>query len=132
MKNTLKKEKFFHIGRLKSIPNYLIIGLIVLLFLSISKNFTGASKVNQKIAEKESKAQKLKEEQERLKKQLETVQSDAYIEKQLRDKLNLAKEGEVVVVLPPEEVLRKFAPHYEEEEDTLPDPNWKKWMKLFL
>ena len=63
---------------------------------------------------------------------MEKVQSDIYIEKQMRDKLGLAKEEEVVIIMPDEEILRKLAPTYPEEEQTLPDPNWKKWAQLFL
>ena len=44
----------------------------------------------------------------------------------------MAKEGEIVVILPDEHILRKLAPDREIEEEVLPDPNWKKWMKLFL
>ena len=63
---------------------------------------------------------------------LAEVKGEEYIEKQLRDNLGLAKEGEIVVVLPDEEILRKIAPSVPEEEDILPDPTWKKWLKLFF
>jgi hypothetical protein len=42
------------------------------------------------------------------------------------------KEGEVIVVLPDEDILRKLAPLLPTEENTLPEPNWKKWEKLFF
>ena len=42
------------------------------------------------------------------------------------------KDGETIVVLPEEETLRKMAPRFEREEEVLPDPTWKKWVKLFL
>ncbi|MDP3994252.1 MAG: hypothetical protein Q8P91_00270, partial [bacterium] len=54
-----------------------------------------------------------------------------YIEKQLRDKLGLSKEGETIVVLPDADTLRKLVPPIPGEEEILPDPNWKKWLKLF-
>ena len=44
----------------------------------------------------------------------------------------MAKEGEIVVILPDPETVRKFAPSIYTEEEPLPDPNWKKWLKLFL
>ncbi len=43
----------------------------------------------------------------------------------------MAKEGEIIIVLPDEEILGTLAPNLEEEEEALPDPNWKKWLKLF-
>ncbi len=74
----------------------------------------------------------LKKENEELQKRLTETQSPVYIERELRDKLGLAKRGEVVVVLPDAEILKRLAPKSSEEEDFLPDPTWKKWAKLFF
>jgi 2-phospho-L-lactate guanylyltransferase (CobY/MobA/RfbA family) len=74
----------------------------------------------------------LQRENRKLKRDLQEKESEEFIEKELRNKLNLAKKGEIVVVLPDEEILRKLAPERVEEEEALPDPNWKKWLKLFL
>jgi hypothetical protein len=65
-------------------------------------------------------------------KRLAEVKSQDYIEKQLRDKLGLAKPGEIVVVMPDADTLRKLAPKPVEEEAVLPDPTWKKWLRLFF
>ena len=75
---------------------------------------------------------KLENEKKELEARLSEVSSEYYIEKQIRDKLNLTKEGEIMVILPPEDVLRKLAPKEEEKEAVLPDPNWRKWIKLFI
>lgn len=61
------------------------------------------------------------------------MDSPEYVEREVRDKLGLAREGEVIVVLPDEHVLRKLAPREEPEfslEETL--PIWRQWMRLFL
>jgi hypothetical protein len=83
------------------------------------------------IEEAQEQVDKLKEENQRLEEKIKEVRNIEFVEKQLRDKLGLAKEGEIVIVLPEDEVLRKLAPKIEEEEEVLPDPNWKKWMQLF-
>lgn len=76
---------------------------------------------------------KLEDENKELQRQLENVKTERYSEKEARDKLNLAKEGEIVLVLPDDDVLRKLSPRRkEEQEHLLPDPNWKKWLSLFL
>jgi cell division protein FtsB len=111
---------------------YLFIGFFILLSVSLARNVIRILRAGEKVQEAEGRVEKLKKEQEELKKRLETIGSDEYIEKQLRDNLGLAKEGEVVVVLPDEETLRALAPRFEQEDETLPDPNWKKWWKLLF
>lgn len=84
------------------------------------------------IKKEETRLAKLRKENEDLKKKAEEAGKDIFFEKEARNKLGLGKEGEIIVVLPDDETLKKLAPKREEEEDVLPDPNWKKWMKLFL
>ncbi len=67
---------------------------------------------------------KLEDENKMLKKRLEETQTDAFVEKEARNKLNLQKEGEVVVIIPKTPV-EEVPP-----EDPLPQPNWQKWWKL--
>ena len=95
------------------------------------RNVLRIRNVNDTITEEEVVVADLRIENEELKKELQILGSEEYKERQLRDKLGLAKEGELIVVLPPDETLRKLAPKSLEEEDSLPDPNWKKWMHLF-
>jgi len=110
---------------------YILIIFLVMLALSLFRNISRIRQTNQKIEEKREKVEKLKKENEELTKRLEIVDEAEFIEKKLRDDLGLAKEGEIVVILPSKEVLKSLAPDYEEEEDSLPDPNWKKWLNLF-
>lgn len=110
------------------------IGLVVLLvFLSISL-LRGTIKIfeaKERVEKERKKAEKLAAEQEVLKEKLSFVQSSEYIEKNLRDKLGYSKEGEVILVLPDSETLKKLVPELPEEENVLPDPPWKKWAHLF-
>ena len=99
--------------------------------VSLVRNIVKINNVNQSIKDEEEKVEKIRQENAELKAKLEILRSDEYQEKQLRDKLGLAKEGELIVVLPEDEVLRNLAPKHVEEEETLPDPNWKKWAHLF-
>ena len=111
-----------------------LILLILLLILSLSL-FRSISKTKQNallIKKERDRVEALSKEKQRLEEELQKVHSEEYIEKQLRDTLGLAKDGEIVLILPDEEVVKKFAPEYDEEEETLPDPNWKKWAKMFL
>ena len=72
-----------------------------------------------------------KAENARLKRELTIASKPDFIEKEARDKLGLAKEGEIVLVLPDNETLKKLAPVIPDEEEVTLKPNWKKWIDLF-
>ncbi|OGM15733.1 hypothetical protein A2V56_02235 [Candidatus Woesebacteria bacterium RBG_19FT_COMBO_42_9] len=111
---------------------YVFIILVVILTISLIRNIIKISQAGKRIDEARVKVRELKEENLKLENRLDEVQSEAYIEKELRDKLGLAKEGETILVLPDEQTLRALAPRSQEEQEVLPDASWKKWMKLFF
>lgn len=119
-------------SRFQKLIGYLAIFLIVLMVISIVKNIGRVGKIRSEVGREIEKIEKIKLENEELERQISEAQGVEFIEKQLRNKLGLVKEGEVVVVLPDKEILKKFAPKVYEEEGSLPDPNWKKWLKLFM
>lgn len=113
------------------ISKTVLILVAFLLSLSLLKNFRKTLDVQDQIERERRKVEDLKQENELLRKEVEKVTSDTHIEKQLRDKLGLAKEGEYVVVLPDDEIVKKLAPRLVFEEDTKPLENWRKWLLLF-
>lgn len=76
--------------------------------------------------QKEKKLAELKNKNQELKETLKGVQSQEFIEKEAREKLNMGKRGEVVVILPNNRTIKQ--PNNKEEDL----PNWKKWYKLFF
>lgn len=108
-------------------------GILLLIVISAIHGILRLSSSGSRIGEAEEKLVEVKREQEELKKELERVQSNHYAEQQTRDKLGMAKEGEIVIVLPEEEMLRRLSPRRAENEIlTTSDSNWKKWAKLFF
>ena len=122
-KISLNLDLFYRLGAV-------IVG--IMLSISLTRNILIISTANKKIAKVKDEIISLKEKNETLKKQIQESQTDEFTERQARNRLGLVREGEVVVVLPEEEILKKFSPKIEEQENQLPDPNWKKWLKLFL
>jgi cell division protein FtsB len=114
------------------LASYAIWVLIGVLCLSLVKNVSRANQIKRQIQSEKDKLSKIESENNRLIDEIAKTQSTEFIEKEVRDKLGLAKEGEAIVVLPDSEVLKKFAPQATVEVDTLPDPTWKKWVKLFF
>lgn len=114
-----------------------IIGLLsalAMFLVLLSSLIKSVKRINegQNIIEKNKvRLEKINEENEKLKAQVNTIQSDEYMEKQLRDKLGLAKEGEIVIVMPEAEIVKKLSPVIPEEEVIKPKTNWQKWMELF-
>jgi cell division protein FtsB len=123
--NSLKK-------RFKNYLGYFLAFIGLLLVLSLVRNILKISEARKKIEKERTRVENLKKENEELERKLQETSGVEFIERQLRDKLGLAKEGEIVIVLPEEKVLEQLVPNLPEEEETLPDPIWKKWLKLFL
>jgi hypothetical protein len=76
----------------------------------------------------EERFAKAKLENEQLQNEYNKVQSPEFIEKQARDKLNLGKEGEVAVILPPKQGEAKP----KEEIKPIELPVWKQWVGYLL
>jgi cell division protein FtsB len=87
----------------------------------------------ERVQDAQERLKEVKLKQEELKTRLQEVNRDFYQEKQARDKLGLAKPGEIVVVLPDEDLLKRLSPRALEQENLEPpEPNWRKWARLFF
>jgi len=106
--------------------------LIFLLLVSTVKNLQKVAGIRSAVEAEKAKVEKMKGDNAALQAQIAQIQSPEFIEGQIRNKLGLAKPGEAIVVLPDADTLRKLAPVVPVEENTLPDPNWKRWEKLFI
>ena len=110
----------------------LFILITIILGVSLYRNFTKVKSSKDRIEQARRKVEELKDQNTKLKRNLQEKESEEFIERELRNKLNLARKDEIVLVLPDDEILRKLAPEKVEEQQDLPDPNWKKWLKLFF
>ena len=84
-----------------------------------------------RIQEAEKQLEDVTKEHQDLASQLRLIESPQFIEKEARDKLNLAKPGDIIVILPPEEELKKLAPDLSVPLEVSP-PNYLQWANLFL
>lgn len=108
-----------------------ILGLAGVVF-SVAKNLQTLEKSKNRIYEAEERVEKLKKENDELRQRQEVVNSIEFKEQQIRNKLGLVKEGEIIVILPPDDVVKKYAPQISTEETEEIEPNWKKWLNLFI
>ena len=100
---------------------------------SLIRNVTLFMAGNAELASAQKQLEEKQIETQKLKDRLAIVTTDEYKDKLTRDKLGLAKEGETVFIMPEDEVLINLSPRVKElKDETLPDSNWRKWLKLFL
>jgi cell division protein FtsB len=113
-----------------------VISLIFLLVVvggavSTVRSIRSLQKTSLRIAEAQMRVEALRKENDELAKRIEMVESDEFREFQIRNNLGMVKEGEIVVVLPDAEIVKKFSPNISSGADESNDPNWIKWMKFF-
>jgi len=102
----------------------LILVIIWLLIISLTRDVWQIRTGFGRIGEANRRLEIEKKKNEDLKEKLGIVMTDDYKEKIIREKLNMQKEGEVLVVMPD----KAFA----QEEVRLVKfvPNWRKWWNL--
>jgi cell division protein FtsB len=88
-------------------------------------------KAGDRVTEAKKELAIAQQENEDLKRQLAKVQTPEYMERLAREKLGYGKEGELVVVIDPNEL--KNANYPTSPSATLgAGPNWLQWRKLWL
>ena len=110
------------IGWLKAV----ILVVAWLIIISLAKDVWQIRTGFNRITESERRLVAEEARQSNLKQKLELVQTPAYKEKLIREKLNMQKIGEVIVVMPKNGSLTTVS----ETKPDLPEPNWEKWWKL--
>lgn len=110
------------------------VALITGIFLAftLSRSIYRTLGATDKLEEERRRVETLLEENRELKEEVEKTEQDKHIEFLAREKLGLAREGETVVVLPDEDILRRLAPKLDQEAYEAPAPNWQRWTDMFL
>lgn len=117
-------EKGINISWLKGLYVLLILYLIV----SLGQNIWGWKKATNRIQSTEEKLKLLAYEELELKKRLTEVESDSFVETEVRNKLHLGRPGDKMVVLP-ENLSEVGLP--ESPEPKVLRPNWALWAEKF-
>lgn len=118
-------------NKIRDYSGKLILLIALTVSISLFRNVVKINKAYKKIDDAQAVVDEYKDENSSLKERVEFVSSEEFVEKQLREQLGLAKDGEIVVVLPDDETLRKLAPIEFRSQELLLYPNWIKWLNLF-
>lgn len=111
----------------KKLVSGLILVFVIFTIVSLARNVYNLVQTGKQLEKTEKKIQGLKQDQGNLKKDLDRVESDQFIEEEARKKLNYVKGEEVVVILPKENT--------DQQQETLnkkPLSNWQKWLNLLF
>lgn len=128
---TDKKLEAFKI-KFKKVLGYATWVLVILLIVSAVKNINKVMGIRKLVETERQRVEKMQAENAKLQAQIAEAEGTDFIDKQMHDKLGFTKTGETVVVLPEDSIVKSLAPTQTSDEDTLPDPNWVKWKKLFF
>ena len=111
---------------------FFVVFLIIsgLMLISLYNGLSDLTSTKDRFIKAESEVVRLETEKKLLEQQITGANQEIVREKVIRDKLGLAKPGEIVVILPEDIGETVVNPDKNNQEEQL--PNWKKWLNLFL
>jgi cell division protein FtsB len=115
----------------KIITFVITIFIVALIVFGLGKQIASAIQSGKRLDSEADAVNKLQTQNRELKEKLTQTERYDFIEKTARDKLNLSKNGETIVVVPSEAVDKIIS-----ENTPLPVEvklsNWQGWLKLFV
>jgi cell division protein FtsB len=102
--------------------------VIVVCYILI-KQAKDALQIEDRIGQETERLAVLQQENSLLKNKLQKVDELSFIETQARDKLNMGRSGETVVIISEETLKKAIAGMTEKKEEII--PNWQGWLRLF-
>ncbi len=113
----------------RKVIKIIVILIGILLIIKLSRDILRLLKSGEQVKLAQDQVQLLEEEKQVLLEKYQYYQSDEFIEEEARNKLNMARPGETIVILPPNvgELVGRTNSQPEPEI-----PNWQKWYQLFF
>ena len=106
--------------------------LSFVLIVNLGRDVLRLIRTEERLAKTEERLQDIKEQNERFGKTKDYYQSNEFLEEQIRDKLQMAKPGETVLILPEQLQEASSTTFKKEEKKEKTDlANWQKWLGLF-
>jgi cell division protein FtsL len=108
---------------------FFIILVVALILLGLGKQIGTALQAGKRLDTAAEEVDKLQQQNRNLREKLSDAQRYNFIEDIARNKLNMGKPGETVVVIPENALNQVLGAKKAVEEIKL--PNWQGWLKLF-
>lgn len=113
---------------IRKVAQFFILAVVLILFYGLSNQIYHALRAGKRLDEAASKLANLQRNNNELKKKLAEADSLTFIETQARDKLNLSRPGDTVIVIPQKEIDKVLG--LQESSTEVKLPNWQGWLKL--
>ena len=117
---SILKKRFYH---------WLMIIFSLILIINFSKDIIKLLGRKDRIKQAENRLTEVKKQNTDLKEQKNQYQQDEFFESEARDKLLMAKQGEVIVILPEE--LKNLKDEVIEKTQVNIKPVWQQWLEIF-
>jgi len=114
----------------RALPIAILIVFLVL-FYSLGKQIFDSLGSSYRLDQATDEVAALQKKNTELKKKLDEVDTPEFIEEQARDKLNLSKDGETVVIIPQNQIDQVLGTQ-KKVEIIQQIPYWQGWLKLFF
>lgn len=116
--------------KIRSWGKLIVIILGLLFLINLSKDILRLWRAGDRLGLAEKNLEGLREENLRLREEKEFLESPLFLEQQIRDKLNMAKSDEMIVILPQGiEAETQEAEAGRKEGESL--AVWQEWLALF-
>lgn len=106
-----------------------IVVLLLGFFYSFAKQISDSMQVSKRLDREAEELVSLQKENTQLKKQLAQSQTPQAVEEIARDKLNLSRPGETVMIISPDQIDRLLSA--QQAQTAVKEPNWQGWLRLF-
>ncbi len=106
----------------------LLVGVLGLIMVITAKMLVQKRVIDREVGKLQKQSERIKKDNEQLGSLIQYLNTPEYKEKEAREKLNLAKEGEHVVVLPSGDVSGNSTTTESETKDA----NYKLWFNYFF
>lgn len=111
----------------RKLINWVLLFITIAFVLQVIRSFDHMGQRRKIITDSEKKLVDLETEQDQLTRKFAGVQTQQYMEKEARDKLNLGKDGEIVVLLPSISPIPYITPTV-----TPLQSSWRQWVGVFF
>lgn len=108
----------------------LIFLIILVIFYALGSQIYGSLRSGDRLNQEMEVLVSLQKKNMELKNKLNLVQSVGFIEEEARNKLNLAREGEMVLLISQKRIDQVLGAEKKQVEE-IKIPNWQGWLKLF-
>jgi len=113
----------------RRVIQWIIIVIGVGLIFNLSRDISRLAKASGQIKLAQDELAQAKSRNTKLLQQKKYYNSAEFIEEEARNKLNMARPGETIVILPKN--LKKLV-NGDQKKTSPPLPNWQKWWQLFF